>query len=66
MDLKWEKCCDHCGVVHFNESLSFLQVARTFIKAWMSLNFDQIPSPTTELASLERLKNVMYNVVTML
>ena len=37
--------------------LSFLQVTRTAIKAWMSLNFCQIPSPTTELAALERLKN---------
>ena len=40
-----------------NGSSSFLQVTRTTIKAWMSLNFFQIPSPTTELAALERLKN---------
>ena len=39
------------------ESYSFLQVTRTTIKAWMSLNFCQISSPSTELASLERLKN---------
>ena len=39
------------------ESYSFLQVTRTTIKAWMSLNFLQIQSPTTELAALERLKN---------
>ena len=49
-----------------NRSFSFLQVAIRLIKAWMSLNFDHIPSPNTELASLERLKNVMYNHVTTL
>ena len=36
---------------------SFLQVTRTIIKAWMSLNFGQIRQLTTELAALERLKN---------
>ena len=41
----------------FNGSSSFLQVTRTTIKASMSLNFFQIPSPTTELAALERFKN---------
>ena len=40
-----------------NGSSSFLQVTRTAIKACMILNFCQIPSPTTELAALERLKN---------
>ena len=39
------------------ESYSFLQVTRTTIKAWMSLNFHQIPSPSIDLAALERLKN---------
>ena len=29
---------------------------RTYIKAYMSLNFGQIPPLTTELAALERLK----------
>ena len=38
-------------------SSSFLQVTRTIIKAWTSLNFGKIPSPTTELAALEHLKN---------
>ena len=38
------------------ESSSFLQVMRTCIKAWMSLNFGQIRPMTTELAALERLK----------
>ena len=48
-----------------NGSPSFLQVTRTTIKACMSLNFNQIRSPTTELAALERLKN-KYNVVSTL
>ena len=38
-------------------SSSFLQVTRTTIKAWMSLNFCLMPSPTTEFPALERLKN---------
>ena len=38
-------------------SSPFMQVTRTTIKAWMSLNLGMIPSPTTELAALERLKN---------
>ena len=37
-------------------SFSFLQVARTTIKAWMSLNVGRIPPLTSELAALERLK----------
>ena len=36
-------------------SYSFLQVTRTTIKAWMSLNIIKIPSLTTELAALEHL-----------
>ena len=38
-------------------SSSFLQVTRKTVKAWMSLNFCQILSPTTELAALECLKD---------
>ena len=38
-------------------SSSFLQVTRTTIKAWMSLNFGRIPPLTSELAALEHLKN---------
>ena len=38
-------------------SFSFLQVTRTTIKAWMSLNFGGIPPLTLELAALEHLKN---------
>ena len=41
----------------FDGSFSFLQVTRITIKAWMSLNFGQIPLPTMELAALEHLKN---------
>ena len=39
-------------------SFSFLQVTRTTIKAWMSLNFGRIPPLTLELAALERLKQI--------
>ena len=35
---------------------SFLQIRRTSIKAWMSLNFVKIPSPIAELAPIEHLK----------
>ena len=35
---------------------SFLQVMRTTIKAWMSLNLGRILLLTSELAALERLK----------
>ena len=38
-------------------SSSFLQVTRPTIKARMSLNFGKIPSLTSELSALERLKN---------
>ena len=38
-------------------SSSFLQVRSPTIKAWMSLNFGKIPSLTSELAAIERLKN---------
>ena len=38
-------------------SSSFLQVTSpATIKAWMRLNFGKIPSLTSELAALERLK----------
>ena len=40
----------------YNRSYSFLQIRRTTIKAWMSLNSVKIPSPM-ELAALEHLKN---------
>ena len=33
------------------------------IKAYMSLNFGQIPPLTTELAALERLKNRCHHVI---
>ena len=37
-------------------SFSYLQVMMTYIRAWMSLKFGQIPPRTTELAALKRLK----------
>ena len=44
-------------------SFSYLQVVRTFIKAWMSLNFGQFPPLTTELAALECLKNRCHHII---
>ena len=44
-------------LLFFNRSDSFLQIRRTSIKAWMSLNSVKIPSPIMELAALEHLKN---------
>ena len=41
----------------FIGSFSFLQVTRTTIKAWMSLNFGGIPPLTSELSVLAHLKN---------
>ena len=38
-------------------SFTSLQVKSPIIKAWMRLNFGKIPSLTSELAALERLKN---------
>ena len=38
-------------------SSSILQVTRPTIKARKSLNFGKIPSLTSELAAIERLKN---------
>ena len=42
---------------------SYLQVTRTYIKAWMSLDFGQIPPLSTELAAFERLKNRCHHVI---
>ena len=39
-----------------NGSSLFLQIRRTTIKAWMSLNLVKIPSPIMELAPLDHLK----------
>ena len=36
---------------------------RTYIKAYVSLNFGQMPPLTTELAALERLKNRCHHVI---
>ena len=38
-------------------SSSFLQVRRKCMKALMSSNFGQIPTPTLELSALARMKN---------
>ena len=44
-------------LLFLNRSYSFLQIRRTIIKAWMSLNSVKIPSSIMELAALEHLKN---------
>ena len=44
-------------------SFSYLQVMRTYIKAYMSLDFGQVPPLTTELAALERLKNRCHHII---
>ena len=41
----------------FNGSSSFLQVTWSAMNAWTVLNFGKIPSLTSELAALERVKN---------
>ena len=41
-----------------NGSSSFLYSIRTTIKAWMTVNFGKIPLLTSELAALERQKNL--------
>ena len=46
-------------------SFSFLQVTRTTIKAWMSLNFGGISPLTVELAALELLKKTFKLVSTL-
>ena len=38
-------------------STSFMQVTRTCINAWISSHLGQIPTLTTGLSALERLKN---------
>ena len=40
-----------------NGSSSYLQIRRTTIKAWMSLNFVKILWPIMKLAALDNLKN---------
>ena len=42
----------------FIGSSSFLQVTRTAIKSWMGSKFGKIGQGSTELATLERLKNL--------
>ena len=50
----------------FNRFYSFLQISRTTIKAWMSLNSVKIPSPVMEIAALEHLNELIDNVLTTL
>ena len=52
-----------CFLGVFDRILSYLQVMRTYIKAYTSLNFGQIPPLTMELAALERLKNRCHHVI---
>ena len=44
-------------VQSFLDGSSFLQLTNPTIRARISLNFGKIPSLTSELAALERLKN---------
>ena len=46
----------------FDGSSSFLQITKPNIKAWMSWNLGKIPSLTSELAALERLKNQLIKL----
>ena len=63
IDLYWEKRSQHVFSTVLIGSFSYLQVVRTYIKAYMSLNFGQIPPLTTQLAALERLKNRCHHVI---
>ena len=40
-----------------NGSSSFLQITRSTIEAWVGMNIGKIPSLTSELTAIERLKN---------
>ena len=40
-----------------------MHINRSYIKAYMGLNFVQIPPLTTELAALECLKNRCHHVI---
>ena len=44
-------------------STSFLQVTSTCMKAWMSLNFSQIPTPNSRVICPCTSEKLMYNVV---
>ena len=57
IDLQWEKCLTNLVPLYLDGSSSFLQVTRTTINAWTSLNFGKSQSPSTELAALERYEN---------
>ena len=53
----WRNVVTTQGLSILNGSSLFLQIRRTTIKAWMSLNFVKITSPIMELAPLDHLKN---------
>ena len=57
IDLLRGKRCLHLSRLFLIRSFLYLQVTRTFIKSRTSSNFGQIEPLTTELATLERLKN---------
>ena len=54
IDLKCEECQHSSAGIFF---IGFLRSCGSTIKAWMSLNFCEIPPLTAELAALECLKN---------
>ena len=56
IDLKLGKWCLHLFSVVFIWSFLYLQVTRTCIKSWTSLNFGQIRSLIMELAALRSKK----------
>ena len=54
------KCCDFFSAFLFEEIfLIFAGNKNNNGFEWMSLNFDQIPPLTMELAALERLKSIV-------
>ena len=53
-------------LLYLNRSYTFLQIRWTTIKAGMSFNSIEIPSPIMDLAALEHLKKLIDNVVTTL
>ena len=56
IDLQWEKRSHHVFLAVSDRILFILAGNEDIQKAYMSLNFGQIPPLTTELAALERLK----------
>ena len=44
-------------------SSSFVQVSRTIIKAWISLNFKQNQPQTVEITAIEGLEKSAYRLI---